>query len=49
MIFDSPSYAADGTIGIENAAGTDGLQILYNTAGYMEDGLGHQDLSPTSG
>ena len=39
MIFDSPSYAADGTIGIENAAGTDGLQILYNTAGYMEDGL----------
>ncbi len=33
------NYASKGTIGIENAEGTDGLQVLYNTAGYVHDGL----------
>ncbi len=27
------------TVGIENAAGTDGLQVIYNTGGYLHDGL----------
>jgi subtilisin family serine protease len=27
------------TVGIENAAGTDGLQVIYNAAGYLHDGL----------
>ena len=35
----SGSYGSRGTIGIENATGTDGLQVLYNTAGYMKNGL----------
>ncbi|MEA4883951.1 MAG: PKD domain-containing protein [Clostridia bacterium] len=39
MTFSSASYAKDGTVGIENGAGDDGLQILYNTAGYMKNGL----------
>ncbi len=38
MQFSSP-YDSDGTIGIENAGGTDGLQVLYNTAGYMHNNL----------
>jgi PKD repeat protein len=35
----APAYVAYGTIGIENASGTDGLQILHNTAGYVHNGL----------
>ncbi|HPU62227.1 MAG TPA: PKD domain-containing protein [Bacillota bacterium] len=39
MQFGSTTYAADGTIGIENATGTEGLQVLHNTAGYMHNNL----------
>jgi hypothetical protein len=27
------------TVGIENAAGTDGLEVMYNSGGYLHDGL----------
>jgi hypothetical protein len=27
------------TVGIENAAGTDGLEVIFNTGGYLHDGL----------
>ncbi len=39
MQFASATYAKDGTIGIENATGTDGLQVLHNTEGYMHNNL----------
>lgn len=39
MEFASATYAKDGTIGVENAAGTDGLQVLHNTEGYMHNNL----------
>jgi PKD repeat protein len=39
MQFASATYAKDGTIGIENATGTDGLQVLHNTDGYMHNNL----------
>jgi hypothetical protein len=47
------------TVGIENATGTDGLQVLYNAAGYLHNGLAIRfaldptltwlSVSPTSG
>ena len=37
--FESNLYAKRGTIGIENATGTDGLKVLHNKAGYVHDGL----------
>jgi subtilisin family serine protease len=47
------------TVGIENADGTDGLEVLYNTEGYLHDGLAIQfavdpglawlTVSPSSG
>jgi len=39
MQFPSASDEADATVGIENAAGVDGLQVLHNTAGYVHNGL----------
>ena len=39
MQFASATYERDGTIGVENATGTDGLEVLYNTAGYMHNNL----------
>ncbi len=33
------SYKGKGTIGIENATGTDGLEVLNNREGYMRNGL----------
>ena len=38
----TPGYINQGTIGIENADGSDGLEVLYNQAGYVHDGLAIQ-------
>ncbi|BAS27042.1 PKD domain-containing protein [Limnochorda pilosa] len=38
MVF-AGSYEASATVGIENAGGTDGLEVLFNAAGYVHDGL----------
>ncbi|NLG70002.1 MAG: PKD domain-containing protein, partial [Firmicutes bacterium] len=39
MAFGEPGDEASATIGIENADGTDGLEVLFNAAGYIHDGL----------
>ena len=41
IIYQYHTVAVDDvcTVGIENAAGTDGLQVIYNTGGYLHDGL----------
>ena len=41
IIYQYHTVSSDGgcTVGIENADGTDGLQVRYNTAGYLHDGL----------
>ena len=35
----APANVDKGTIGIENSDGTDGLEVLHNTMGYMHDEL----------
>jgi subtilisin family serine protease len=35
----SVADATSCTVGMENAAGSDGLEVLYNTGGYLEDGM----------
>jgi len=41
IVYQYHTVASDGgcTIGIENAAGTDGLEVVHNSAGYLHDGL----------
>ncbi|MGE5574422.1 MAG: PKD domain-containing protein [Bacteroidota bacterium] len=39
MAFNPPSNEAGATIGIENSDGTDGLEVLFNAAGYVHNGL----------
>jgi subtilisin family serine protease len=41
ILYQYKTVVSDGscTIGIENADGTDGLQVIYDTAGYLHDGL----------
>ena len=37
--YQTVSDDSECTVGIENAAGDDGLQVVYNAAGYLHDGL----------
>ena len=37
--YQTVSLGSSCSVGIENAAGTDGLQVIYNAAGYLHDGL----------
>ena len=41
IIYQYQTVAVDDvcTVGIENAAGDDGLQVIYNAGGYLHDGL----------
>ena len=39
MAFGDPTDESSATIGIENADGSDGLEVLFNAAGYIHDEL----------
>jgi len=39
MVFSPATNEAGATIGIENATGTDGLEVLFNATGYIHNGL----------
>ncbi len=48
MTFGAYYYSAKGTIGIESATGTDGVEVLYDTMGYMQSGLAIE-IAPSVG
>ena len=48
MTFGAYYYSAKGTIGIENATGIDGVEVLYDTMGYMQNGLAIE-IAPSGG